>query len=63
MNEKDFKSKHKFAACNKPPWSKLIPKEIRGKELAKIREECNEIYGKSFDECSKRLVCVGKSCL
>lgn len=63
MNEKDFKDKNKPAACTRPPWAKLIPEDDRNKVLAKIREESNLEYGRSLDECPKRLVCMGKQCI
>ncbi len=31
--------------------------------MAKVKEECIQIYGHDFAECGKRLVCFGKHCL
>lgn len=63
MDEKSFKNKNKPAACTRAPWAGLIPKEDRGRVMAKIRQESNEIYGQSYDECPKRHVCIGKTCI
>jgi predicted DNA-binding protein YlxM (UPF0122 family) len=62
MNENNFK-RNKPAACTLPPWAVYIPKEIRTKTLYKIKQESLELYEKSLDECPKRLVCLGKSCI
>lgn len=62
-NDKTWKLRNKPPACTRPPWRYLIPYKDRPEILRKIRQECVEIYGKSFDECSKRLDCVGKDCV
>lgn len=56
-------SKKKPAACTQPPWRFYIPEDIRDKVVRQIRAECNDIYGQSYDQCPKRMVCMGKSCL
>lgn len=63
MNENDFKKKYKNAACTRPPWSSLIQGSDRKKILAKIKQETLIEYGRSLDECPKRLVCMGKDCI
>ena len=63
MDEKKFKKDNKPAACTMPPWAGLIPKAQRDDVLRQIRHETVEHYGYSMDECPKRLVCLGKTCL
>lgn len=51
-----------MSVCSSPPWQLYIPVKDRPEVLRLIRNECIEIYGKSFDECEKRLTCFKKVC-
>lgn len=62
-SEQKFKKDNKFASCTRRVWDFLIPKDIRSEVIFKVRQECIEHYGHSFDECNKRMVCFGTDCL
>jgi DNA-directed RNA polymerase specialized sigma24 family protein len=62
MNELEFKKINRPSSCTTPPWAAVIDPKDRPEVLRKIRDECVDIYGYSFDECPKRLTCWGKSC-
>lgn len=62
-NNKDWKTKNKPSSCTAAPWEFLIPFEIRAATMRQIRQECIDKFGYSFDECPKRMVCIGKDCL
>lgn len=61
--ENNFKKNSKQAACTSRPWEYLIPKDLKNEVIQKVNSECLTIYGKKFNECSKRLVCFKKTCL
>ena len=63
MDEKKFKQNNKPAACTQAPWKNLIPYEQRESVMRQIRQECLDIYGYTFDECPKRMVCFTKQCI
>jgi predicted DNA-binding protein YlxM (UPF0122 family) len=64
MNDhRDWKTKNKPSACTRAPWEYLIPYDLRPMVMRQIRQECIDIYGQSYDECTKRLVCITKSCM
>lgn len=63
VDEKKFKKENRPATCTIQPWRAVIPANIRDQELRKIKQETIEAYGFSMDECNKRKVCIGKSCL
>jgi len=63
MNQRDYKRANKPSACTLPPWAIHIPPKVRADTLRQIRQECIDIYGHSFDECSKRKICITKSCM
>jgi len=63
MEDLKFKRKHKPPACTQAPWKYLIKPYEREKTLRKIREECKDIYLKSFDICPKLENCNGKTCI
>lgn len=63
MDEIKFKKESKMSACSSPPWQIFIPVKDRPEILRAIRNECLDIYGKSFDECENRLTCFKKVCV
>jgi predicted DNA-binding protein YlxM (UPF0122 family) len=63
MDEKQFKLENKPAACTQAPWKYLIPYEERESVMRQIRQECIDLYGYTFDECPKRMVCFAKQCI
>lgn len=63
MDNKKWKKKNKPAACTKAPWEYLIPYNMRASTMRQINAECIDIYGYSYEECSKRKVCFKKECL
>lgn len=63
MDEKKFKLENKPPACTMAPWKNLIPYEQRESVMRQIRQECIDIYGYTFDECPKRMVCFSKQCI
>jgi predicted DNA-binding protein YlxM (UPF0122 family) len=63
MDNKDWKNKNKPRACNFAPWEYLIPAKDRAGIMRQIRQESVDKYGQDYDECPKRKVCIGKSCL
>ena len=63
MDEKKFKKDNKPPACTLPPWANLISIENRDDILRKIKQETVQNYGYSMEECPKRMVCIGKTCL
>lgn len=63
MDERSFKKSHKPAACTQAPWEHLVPEGQKEAILSRIRQESIAIYGQSMDECPKRLVCMGKTCI
>lgn len=63
MDEKKFKKTFKPAACTQAPWAAVIPESIRDATLYKIRQETQQIYGYTMDECPKRKVCLTKDCI
>ena len=64
MDDNKYKLDFKFPSCLSSPWSYLIPFKIRKETLLKIKNECIDIYGEDLtEECSKRLVCLTKTCL
>lgn len=62
-SEKQFKLINKNSTCTKRPWEYLIPQEDKYAIILKVRQECVEIYGHDFSECSKRKVCFTKKCM
>jgi len=62
-NDRQFKRENKPSACTLPPWAIFIPAKERAEILRTIRQECIDVYGHSYDECSKRKICITKSCL
>jgi predicted DNA-binding protein YlxM (UPF0122 family) len=62
-NNWNFKNTFKPSVCSMPPWQFLIPANQRLEILRIIRNECQDAYGQSLDECTKRLVCFKKTCL
>lgn len=63
LNELEFKKETKMAACTSPPWAMLIPPRDRPELIRRIRQECIDEYGHSFDECPKRLTCFKRECI
>lgn len=63
MSELLFKKEKRMSACTNPPWAIFIPPRDRPEILRLIRQECIDIYGYAFDECSKRMTCFKKECL
>lgn len=63
MNDFEYKKYYRPASCSSPPWAIFIPVQDRPEILRQIRQECLDIYGKTFDECDKRLTCYKKTCM
>lgn len=64
MNNKTFQHKYKIAICTNNPIKYLIPYNQRYEVIKNIKNECVEIYGQDImQECDKRMVCFGKTCL
>lgn len=64
MDESKWKKLNKPPACSKNPIEQLIPLSIRSEVVQQIKQECIDLYGSDIlSECSKRKVCLSKSCL
>lgn len=63
ISDDKFKIDYRSSSCNNRPWEYLIPKDIRFSVMAKVKQECLQIYGRDFNECSKRKICFSKKCL
>ena len=63
MDNLSYKKKYKPSACTRAPWEYLIPFEVRKEVMRQINQECMDIYGYSYEECPKRMICIGKSCI
>lgn len=58
-----WKRDNKPASCTEAPWEHLIPFNIRADVMLKIKQESIDKYGHDLNECPKRKVCMGKTCM
>lgn len=63
MDDKNYKKTHKPALCTTQAWRNLVKGPNKDNILRQIRQETLEKYSYSMDECPKRLVCMGTSCI